>query len=204
MARDGALARMEAIGARVASLQAALASTPASAAAAGWNRALSLDVAASGGRGWPWVAPGPASPGGAAQDVSPPVLAPSPRGLVYPLAARGKIIGLPYQGTHAQLPGWESRNAVDIAVPYGTPVYAVADGVIEGITLLDNPSNPNHPSIFHVRDDGWMGASLTYAEPLDITKEQPLTLRYRFWIHTRWCDLKETEAHWNRWSHAVG
>ncbi len=125
-----ALARMEAIGARVASLQAALASTPASAAAAGWHRALSLDVAASGGRGWPWVAPGPASPGGAAQDVSPPVLAPSPRGLVYPLAARGKIIGLPYQGTHAQLPGWESRNAVDIAVPYGTPVYAVADGVI--------------------------------------------------------------------------
>jgi len=76
--------------------------------------------------------------------------------------------------------------------------------VVNGITLFDHPLNPRHPTYFHVRDDGWMGASLTYAEPLDVTQEQPLTLRYRFWIHTGWCDLEETEAHWNRWSHAVG
>lgn len=51
--------------------------------------------------------------------------------------ARGKIIGRPYQGTHAKAfnerggsDNWESENAVDIAVPVGTPIYAVTDGVI--------------------------------------------------------------------------
>jgi murein DD-endopeptidase MepM/ murein hydrolase activator NlpD len=49
----------------------------------------------------------------------------------------GKIIGTPYAGTHAKdfnvkggSDNWESENAVDIGVPVGTPVYAVADGTI--------------------------------------------------------------------------
>jgi hypothetical protein len=50
-------------------------------------------------------------------------------GVGYPLGRRGKIIGTPYQGTHT-LGDWESDNAVDIAVPKGTPVYAVSDGTI--------------------------------------------------------------------------
>lgn len=53
----------------------------------------------------------------------------------------------------------------------------------EGITLMDHPSNPNHPTFFHVRDDGWMGASLTHDAPRSISHETPLTLRYGFWIH---------------------
>ena len=47
----------------------------------------------------------------------------------YPLARRGKIIGTPHSGTHT-LGDWASDNAVDIAVPKGTAVYAVADGRI--------------------------------------------------------------------------
>ena len=31
---------------------------------------------------------------------------------------------------------------------------AIADKTVEGIMLLDHPSNPNHPSAFHVRNDG--------------------------------------------------
>lgn len=48
----------------------------------------------------------------------------------YPLAKVGKVIGLPYQGTHTLFGNWESDNAVDLAVPKGTPVYATEGGTI--------------------------------------------------------------------------
>src|SRR4051794_39249715 len=41
---------------------------------------------------------------------------------------------------------------------YSGPIRA---NVTEGITLMDHPANPNHPTVFHVRADGWMGSSLT-------------------------------------------
>lgn len=44
------------------------------------------------------------------------------------------IIGTPYQGTHkpgaTTAPSWESDNAIDIAVPLRTPIYAVANGTV--------------------------------------------------------------------------
>jgi len=50
-----------------------------------------------------------------------------------PIRSPVKVIGLPGQGTHsygAAPNNWESDNAVDLAVAVGTPVYAVAAGVI--------------------------------------------------------------------------
>jgi hypothetical protein len=65
-------------------------------------------------------------------------------------------------------------------VDYSGPI---TPAVPEGITLLDHPINPNHPTVFHVRDDGWMGAALTFAAPLTIEPGQPLKLRYGLWVH---------------------
>jgi len=55
----------------------------------------------------------------------------------YPLPKPAKVIGTPYQGTHAKAfnvkggsNNWESENAVDLATPKGTPIYAVASGTI--------------------------------------------------------------------------
>jgi murein DD-endopeptidase MepM/ murein hydrolase activator NlpD len=47
----------------------------------------------------------------------------------YPTGVRGEIIGTPYSGTHT-LGNWQSDNAVDIGVPFGTPIYAQTDGTI--------------------------------------------------------------------------
>jgi murein DD-endopeptidase MepM/ murein hydrolase activator NlpD len=55
----------------------------------------------------------------------------------YPLGKHGHVIGTPYQGTHAVAfnkkggsNNWQSENAYDLAVPVGTPVYAVTSGTI--------------------------------------------------------------------------
>lgn len=73
----------------------------------------------------------------------------------------------------------------------------IALSTIEGITFFDHPANPNHPTYFHVRNDGWMGASLTFDAPRVIETNQPLQLRYGFYVHSR---LQETNALEKRWT----
>jgi hypothetical protein len=53
----------------------------------------------------------------------------------------------------------------------------------EGITLMDHPRNPGHPNHFHVRDDGWMGASTTFGAAKTLEPGQPLKLRYGLLVH---------------------
>jgi hypothetical protein len=65
-------------------------------------------------------------------------------------------------------------------VDYSGPITGTAR---EGITLMDHPSNPNHPAVFHVRDDGWMGASLTFNAARVIKPGAPLRLRYGLYVH---------------------
>jgi murein DD-endopeptidase MepM/ murein hydrolase activator NlpD len=57
----------------------------------------------------------------------------SPRTYVYPAKKAGQLIGRPGQGTHSFVSppnNWESDNAIDIALPFGTALVAVADGEI--------------------------------------------------------------------------
>jgi len=65
-------------------------------------------------------------------------------------------------------------------VDYSGPITGSA---AEGIALFDHPANPNHPSPFHVRDDGWMGASLTLDGPITVRPGTPLRLRYGLFVH---------------------
>lgn len=68
--------------------------------------------------------------------------------------------------------------------------------VIEGISLFDHPSNPNHPVPFHCRGDGWMGASLTFGHPLTVKKGEPMRLRYALWIHDGMPAPEKIEEQW--------
>jgi murein DD-endopeptidase MepM/ murein hydrolase activator NlpD len=71
----------------------------------------------------------PAAPavGQAAAPVAAGV-APSDKGRADPL--KGKIIGRPYEGTHADIPNWESQRAIDVAAPIGSPIYSPFAGTI--------------------------------------------------------------------------
>ncbi len=62
---------------------------------------------------------------------------------------------------------------------------------------MDHPSNPNHPAVFHVRDDGWMGVSLTIDAPRTIKPGAPLRLRYALYIHA---GVPETAAIQRQWT----
>jgi hypothetical protein len=55
----------------------------------------------------------------------------TPGDLAYPvLNRRGKLIGTPGVGTHYRGQNWQSSNAIDLAVPIGSTLVAVNDGVI--------------------------------------------------------------------------
>ncbi len=60
----------------------------------------------------------------------------------------------------------------------------------EGVTWFDHPSNPGHPTAWHVRDDGWMSAAFCLNEGWPMKKGQPLVLRYGFHVHSGEADAK--------------
>lgn len=92
---------------------------------------------------------------------------------------------------------WQPAKWCDYSGP-------ITNAATEGITLMDHPSNPNHPTVFHVRGDGWMGASLTQKEARTIEPGKPLRLRYGLYVHAgappaealqkRWEAFAKTEA----------
>jgi hypothetical protein len=84
---------------------------------------------------------------------------------------------------------WKKARWVDYSGPIETRK-------IEGITLFDHPGNPNHPSNFHVRNDGWMGASISFEAPRDITPDKPLHLRYGLYVHSDMKPPAEIDERW--------
>ncbi|HUF62086.1 MAG TPA: PmoA family protein [Verrucomicrobiales bacterium] len=76
-------------------------------------------------------------------------------------------------------------------VDYSGPV---ADGVVEGVTYFDHPQNPGAPTHWHVREDGWMGASFCMKEGWSLEPEQPLKLRYLLHAHSGRMDKDNAAA----------
>jgi hypothetical protein len=75
---------------------------------------------------------------------------------------------------------------------------AITNDKIEGITLFDHPDNPNYPTCFHIRNDGWMGASLTFDGPMEIRPDKSLHLRYGLYVHSDMKSSEAIEAEWRR------
>lgn len=80
---------------------------------------------------------------------------------------------------------------------YSGPV-AVGQGsdrttVTEGVTYFDHPKNPRYPTPWHVREDGWMGASFCLQEGITLTTQTPLTLRYLLHAHSGAYDHAKAE-----------
>ena len=80
---------------------------------------------------------------------------------------------------------------------------AMGRDIVAGITFLDHPANPNHPIYFHVRNDGWMGASLTFDGPRVIETNKPLQLRYGFYVHSGLQETNELEKRWSEFGKTI-
>ena len=88
---------------------------------------------------------------------------------------------------------WKRARWVD----YSGPVTSEAAG---GVTLMDHPDNPNHPTFFHVRNDGWMGASVTYDADRLIEPGKPLSLRFGLYVHGDGRNAEQLNARWAEFS----
>lgn len=82
-------------------------------------------------------------------------------------------------------------------VDYSGPVTG---DTVEGVTLFDHPLNPGHPAPFHVRDDGWMGACLSFGEPVQVDRGRSLKVRYGLWIHAGMPPADAIEARWQEFT----
>ena len=92
---------------------------------------------------------------------------------------------------------WKPARWVDYSGP-------ITPGASEGVTLMDHPSNPNHPAVFHVRDDGWTGASLTFDAPRTIKPGEPLVLRYGLYVHGGVPAVEQIQARWKAFTELPG
>ncbi len=66
---------------------------------------------------------------------------------------------------------------------YSGPIRVGDQTVTEGITYFDHPENPGQPTKWHVREDGWMGASVCRDAPVLTHQDNPVRLRYLLHAH---------------------
>ena len=75
-------------------------------------------------------------------------------------------------------------------VDYSGPVEGET---VEGITYFDHPENNSFPSKWHVRDDGWMGASVCRDASVMLHRAQPRRWRYLLHAHANHVDIENAQ-----------
>jgi hypothetical protein len=78
-------------------------------------------------------------------------------------------------------------------VDYSGPT---APGEIEGICVMDHPSNPHHATTWQVHEDGWMGPSFNRESAHGVAQDHSLCLRYRLFIHSGHAERERLDAAW--------
>lgn len=73
-------------------------------------------------------------------------------------------------------------------------------GVEEGICYMDHPSNPNHPTSWHVRQDGWMEAAFNLRGPYGVATDHPLDQRYRLFVHAGRLPVSALQTAWEHYA----
>jgi hypothetical protein len=89
------------------------------------------------------------------------------------------------EGTRGEEAIFEKTAAwMDYSGPVTSGTGPERKTVLEGITFYDHPGNPRYPTPWHVRSDGWMGASFCQRDPWTIEAAKPLVLRYLLHAHS--------------------
>lgn len=83
---------------------------------------------------------------------------------------------------------------MDYSGPVGVGSGSDRHVVTEGITYFDHPDNPHYPTFWHVRQDGWMGASFAMQQDHVINRQNPLILRYLLHAHSGDYNASRAEA----------
>jgi len=86
---------------------------------------------------------------------------------------------------------------------YSGPVPPAAGSTeppFEGVTYFDHPQNPGYPNRWHVRADGWMGASICMTGPLQTRQDDPLRLRFLLHVHQGDVDARRAEQIGNQFA----
>jgi hypothetical protein len=69
-----------------------------------------------------------------------------------------------------------------------------------GIAILDSPENPNFPTGWHCRNDGWAGAAFNMDAPHKLNPGQTLRLRYRIILHRGDSKAARIDQRFQEWS----
>jgi murein DD-endopeptidase MepM/ murein hydrolase activator NlpD/lysophospholipase L1-like esterase len=90
-------------------------------------------------------------------------------GLVFPLGAKGQLLGGVAAHASRAWGNWQSDNALDIGCPLGTAVYAVDSGTVTRLTGSWDGTGNSNPNGFNVtlqtKDNQWFYTHMRYRNP---------------------------------------